>query len=115
MTNVLEEFIPLSANQEMDDLRLRKLDERKERSAINRVYRQCPTMQYFTDETSVYIDMKRAFPADTSSPRNFPSTEKCVKMLLHLGDVSHRPHCITLKMSGAQNQFKTVTITNRGF
>jgi hypothetical protein len=112
MTNALEEFIPFSANSGMDDLCLRKLEERKERTAINRIYRQCPTMQYFTDERSVYIyiyEKSTSCPTVTISPANFLWTEKCVKILLHLGDACHRPNCITLEVRGAYNQFKMVT------
>jgi hypothetical protein len=77
MTNVLEEFIPFSANPGMDDLCLRKLEERKERTAINRIYRQCPTMQYFTDEKCVCVcvcEKSVSCPTVTSSPANFLST-----------------------------------------
>lgn len=85
MTNVLEEFIPFSANPGMDDLCLPKLEERKERTAINRVYRQCPTMQYFTADSYEFTEKL--------------STEKCVKMLLHPVDVSYGPHYKTLRVS----------------
>lgn len=69
MTNVLEEFIPFSANPGMDDLCLRKL---KERTAINPIYRQCPTMQYFTADSYEFtekLSFHRKMCKNVTAPR----------------------------------------------